>query len=197
VPYEAVKARFQQLALRHHPDRIVAESSCSSSSNVNSEEGPSTNDDNKDGSVNEKKQHTSITREQATRQFVRYRQAFEAIAEAGDGSGRAVLRSDADFYNVTANGANNSGIDEPAPPDYDDLSHHRRIDPQVLREVAEVAEQNMAPGGLDKGGMWQFAAAMREKARRGELPPLQVAEGEESRAQSGGKARRRRRRRRR
>eukprot|EP00563_Minutocellus_polymorphus_P015875 CAMPEP_0181050204 /NCGR_PEP_ID=MMETSP1070-20121207/16395_1 /TAXON_ID=265543 /ORGANISM="Minutocellus polymorphus, Strain NH13" /LENGTH=148 /DNA_ID=CAMNT_0023129141 /DNA_START=258 /DNA_END=701 /DNA_ORIENTATION=+ len=124
-----------------------------------------------------------LTTEEATSRFVRYRTAFEAIVESDDGSGLAVLRDDLDYHKLMSedHATNNtqsatSTPQEHVPPNYDDLSH-RHIDPQILREVAELTE-GMAPGGLDKGGMWQFAATMREKAKRGDLPPLQMSEGE-------------------
>ena len=126
---------------------------------------------------------------------MRYRTAFEAIVESDDGSGSAILRDDLDFRRLmseqgpaeTPNATSTAALHV---PNYDDAAH-RHIDPQVLREVAELAE-DMAPGGLDKGGMWQFAASMREKAKRGDLPPLQMSEGENA---NKTKARRRRRKR--
>ena len=160
-----------------------------------------------------------LAREEATKKFVRYRMAFEAIAESDDGSGLAILKEDAEYYKVLAKeeaaasqpNYNTFRHTEPqafhdlagfaervttwvlkqhVPPNYDDMSQ-LRVDPQVLHDVAEVSE-DMAPGGLDKGGMWQFAADMREKAKRGDLPPLQVSEGESNGRQ--GKSTRRRRR---
>ena len=108
--------------------------------------------------------------------FVRYRTAFEAIVESDDGSGSAVLREDFDFRKLMSEQGPAETPNAQYVPHYDDMSH-RHIDPQVLREVAELAE-DMAPGGLDKGGLWQFAASMREKAKRGDLPPLQMSEDE-------------------
>ena len=113
--------------------------------------------------------------------------------ESDDGSGLAILKEDAEYYKVAAdeNATRSKNIYRHVPPNYEDISR-LRIDPQVLHEMAQLSE-DMAPGGLDKGGMWQFAAAMREKAKRGDLPPLQVSEGENK---SQGKSTRRRRRRR-
>ena len=168
--YAEVKNRFQQLALEHHPDRITA---------TNQEDNSTHN----------------LTSEEATMRFVRYRTAFEAIVESDDGSGSAVLREDFDFRKVMTEQSNDQTTNAASAtaqhvPNYDDMSH-RHIDPQVLREVAELAE-DMAPGGLDKGGLWQFAASMREKAKRGDLPPLQMSVGENA---SETKTRRRRRKR--
>ena len=163
--YAEVKNRFQQLALEHHPDRIAA----------TNQEDSSTN---------------KLTSEVATLRFVRYRTAFEALVESDDGSGSAVLRDDFDFRKLMSEQGPTETPNAQYVPNYDDMSH-RHIDPQVLREVAELAE-DMAPGGLDKGGLWQFAASMREKAKRGDLPPLQMSEGENA---SKAKTRRRRRKR--
>ena len=166
--YAEVKNRFQQLALEHHPDRIAA----------TNQEDSSTN---------------KLTSEEATMRFVRYRTAFEAIVD--DGSGSAVLREDFDFRKLMSEQSHGDTTNAASAtaqhvPNYDDMSH-RHIDPQVLREVAELAE-DMAPGGLDKGGLWQFAASMRETAKRGDLPPLQMSVGDNA---SKTKTRRRRRKR--
>ena len=158
-----------------------------------------------------------LAREEATKRFVRYRMAFEAIVESDDGSGLAILKEDADkvlaeendaasqpnyntfrhtepqaFHNLAgfAERVTTWVLKQHVPPNYDDMSQ-LRVDPQLLHDVAEVSE-DMAPGGLDKGGMWQLAADMREKAKRGDLPPLQVSEGESNGRQ--GKSTRRRRR---
>jgi len=168
--YAEVKDRFQHLALQHHPDRIAA----------TNQEDNSTN---------------KLTSEEATMRFVRYRTAFEAIVVSDDGSGSAVLREDFDFRKLMSEQSHGDTTNAASAtaqhvPNYDDMSH-RHIEPQVLREVAELAE-DMAPGGLDKGGLWQFAASMREKAKRGDLPPLQMSVGENA---SKTKIRRRRRKR--
>lgn len=50
---------------------------------------------------------------------------------------------------------------------------HRSVDPRVLREAAHVSE-TMSPGGLDRGGMWEYARTMRAMQRDGKMPPLRV-----------------------
>lgn len=164
LSYAEVKIRFQKLAMKHHPDRIAKD----------------------DGN--------QLSQEEATERFVLYRSAFEAIAEANDGSGLAILRKDYDYGKFTSSvkGAGPSVPNaEHGPPNYDDLSHSH-IDPQVLREVAELTE-NMQQSGLDKGGMWAFAFSVKEMAKAGELPPLRVSEGENKDDSKTTKRRRRRR----
>ena len=181
--YAEVKSRFQKLALKHHPDRVAA---------VKSGKEP-------DGEV--VKKPNQLTREEATRRFVRYRMAFEAIVESDDGSGLAILKEDAEYYkvvaeeNAAANAQNARAGQLNVEPNYDDFSH-RHVDPQLLHELAELAEEvSTSPGGLPKSGFWQYAAYIRDKAQRGDLPPLQVSEGENVDSKSSKPTRRRRRRR--
>lgn len=181
--YSKVKSRFQKLAFKHHPDRLSA-------ATADKEEG---------GGKAEKQRQ--LTREEATRRFVRYRMAFEAIVESDDGSGSAILKEDAEYHkvvaeeNAAANLRNAKSGHLHVEPNYDDISH-RHVDPQALHELAELAEEvSMSPGGLPKSGFWQYAAYIRDKAQRGDLPPLQVSEGENaSRNNAKTKTRRRRRR---
>ncbi len=82
------------------------------------------------------------------------------------------------------------------PPPHDSDLFHSSLNPQILREVAQVAEE-MNPGGLDKGGMWQYANMVNRMAKEEGLPPLRVGNGgvEDKDDQStSGVARRRRKR---
>jgi hypothetical protein len=48
-----------------------------------------------------------------------------------------------------------------------------------LHEIADISEK-MNPGGLDRGGMWQYAkmiSNLREKSGGDGLPPLRVEGG--------------------
>lgn len=172
--YVEVKARFLELAMKHHPDT------------ANSDSNPEKKNINK---------------------FISIRSAFEAIVEGDDGD--AILRHDYELYQNVVGGDDDSRptrsmSDEEfdtwfheqtghkVPYNYDELAN-RHIDPAVLREVAELTE-GMSQGGLDKGGMWAFAASLRQRAKSGDLPPLRVSEGQKER-KDGKPARRRRRKR--
>lgn len=181
--YAEVKSRFQKLALKHHPDRLATATA------------------DKEGSGGKVEKHRQLTREEATSRFVRYRMAFEAIVESDDGSGLAILKEDADYYKVVAEETAATNLRNATPghlhvePNYDDISH-RHVDPQALHELAELAEEvATSPGGLPKSGFWQYAAYIRDKAQRGDLPPLQVSEGENASGNDAKPTRRRRRRR--
>ena len=73
---------------------------------------------------------------------------------------------------------------------------HPLVNPQILREVADVAK-NMNPGGLDKGGMQQYEDMihnMAEDEGKVSRPPLRVDGGEDaSNKGSGIRVKRRRR----
>lgn len=109
------------------------------------------------------------------RNFNRIKEAFDAIVE-GPG-GLAVLRGrhsakSSDYYSAKDNDGANS--------DNNNVQHHEKshtflhptLNPSILREVAQVAD--MSPGGLDRGGMWQYANMVRTVAEEEGLPPLQV-----------------------
>lgn len=125
--------------------------------------------------------------------FAAIRKAFEDITEGPNGE--AVLR-----YHVKSRQYYNDDdmeINQTADSSNDDSLLHSSINPQILHEVAQVAEE-MNPGGLDKGGMWQFANIVSKIAKEEGLPPLRVGvrEGTESGAEkkTGVASRRRRKR---
>ncbi|KAL3804025.1 hypothetical protein HJC23_006416 [Cyclotella cryptica] len=152
VSYDEVRAAFRRLALLHHPDTAARDTSDASS-------------------------ETSYTRTAST-EFARIREAFEAIVE-GPG-GVAVLR---DNYNGTvapqhSHESDNSDNAASHSHDQNTFFLHPSVNPQVLHEVVHVAN-TMNPGGLDRGGMWQYANMIRHMAEdQGKgLPPLRVAHG--------------------
>ena len=182
--YNEVKSRFQKLALKHHPDRLSAVAK------------------DKEESDGKAEKQLKLAREEATKRFVRYRMAFEAIVESDDGSGLAILKEDAEYYkvfseeNLASNAQNAKAGQLNVEPNYDDICH-RHVDPQLLHELAELAEEaSTSPGGLPKSGFWQYAAYIRDKAQRGDLPPLQVPEGKNASGNADKKQTRRRRRKR-
>lgn len=124
--YEAVKRRFLELALATHPD--VANQQTQS---------------NEDG--------TKTDPQHLVEDFVKLRQAFEAIRENTDGSSRLAEDSEASTWS-----------DESFQAWFHNETGHSDVlfemDLQTRKEVAEAASQ--AQGGLDKGGMWEMARAM-------------------------------------
>ena len=143
--------------------------------------------------------------------FTEIREAFEAIVEGPNGE--AILRNNNYYTSMMMSSSNEEHYDKNEmdirnnhkrpPPPHDNSNNnlmfqqHSSLNPQILREVAQVAEE-MNPGGLDKGGMWQYANMVNRMAKEDGLPPLQVGNGgddnndDESRT---GVARRRRKRR--
>lgn len=166
ITYEQVRIAFRELALKHHPD--TKKSSTGSSSSA---------------------------------EFTRIREAFEAIVEGPNGV--AILRDDYS-YRERSDRKDENEMDVPstgAKKDYNSFDDeqngflHPSVNPQVLHEVADVVEK-MNPGGLDKGGMWQYANMVHRMAKdesKG-LPPLRVGGGSDDDAKEKSSVRRRRRR---
>ncbi|CAJ1926090.1 unnamed protein product [Cylindrotheca closterium] len=129
--YETVKRRFLELALETHPD-VVNQSA--------------------DGGDNS----ASKDPQQLVDEFVKLRQAFEAIRENSDGSTGVVGDSEASSWS-----------DESFQAWFHNETGHSDVmfnmDLQTRKEVAEVASQ--AQGGLDHGGMWEMARAMAEQQK--------------------------------
>lgn len=182
--YKEVQLAFRKLALRYHPD----------TANNNSHPHGDETDHNNGVMVSSPSSFTEI------------REAFEAIFEGPNGE--AILREDNDYttssssfnQNIRRNSSQESDLHNhnkrPTPP-HDNNLFHSSINPQILREVAQVAEE-MNPGGLDKGGMWQYANMVNRMAKEEGLPPLQLGrddDGDNAESRSGSVARRRRKRR--
>ena len=103
--------------------------------------------------------------------FQRIKEAFDAIVEGPDGM--AVLRDGGDLWKERDNGNDtNTNSESNNSQDCNSALHSTSMNPSILREVAQVAD--MSPGGLDKGGMWQYANMIRNLEKEGKLPPLQV-----------------------
>jgi hypothetical protein len=106
------------------------------------------------------------------RHFNRIKDAFDAIVE-GPG-GMAVLRDPSSKSFGHSNSTNNEDANSSSNLHHE-TNHtflHPSLNPSILREVAQVAD--MSPGGLDRGGMWQYASMVRNMAEEEGLPPLQV-----------------------
>ena len=175
VKYEDVRIAFRKLALQHHPDTAASQSQHADST-LSSSSSSSTNNDT----------------------FATIRKAFEDIVEGPNGE--AVLRchdykKSRQYYNNDDMEINRTAVDSSSNDD--DSLLHSSINPQILHEVAQVAEE-MNPGGLDKGGMWQYANMIHKIAKEEGLPPLRVGVGEAeidgAERQSGVASRRRRKR---
>ena len=172
VTYEEVRVAFRELALKHHPDTNNGRNNNSNDSNSSAKE-----------------------------EFTRIRQAFESIMEGPNGM--AILRDgDVSYSTISTYDDENESNDTTTNDNYNSFQDeqngylHPSINPQILREVANVAEE-MNPGGLDKGGMWQYANMiknMAEKKGKDGLPPLRVGgkEGEDKGGGGGISGRRRR-----
>lgn len=134
--YEEVKGRFLEMALQTHPDLVNQHQSS----------------DDKDG----QKSDGSSDPQRLVDDFVKLRQAFEAIRENSDGSARLAQDSEASSWSDESFQAwfcNETG--------HGDVMF--QMDFKTRKEVAEAASQ--AQGGLDKGGMWEMARAMAEQQK--------------------------------
>lgn len=132
------------------------------------------------------KYHPDTSSGDTDKEFIRVKNAFEAIEEGEDGIAR--IRDD-----HHGNAHDDSRIrDEKEYSAFPGEFLHPSVNPQILHEVADVANK-MNPGGLDKGGMWQYAD-MISKMASSDLPPLRVEGGNDANNGNGTGNRRRRRR---
>lgn len=169
--YKEVQFAFRKLALRYHPD--------TANNNLHQQHNgdESSSDHNNYGVVM-----------MSSSSFTEIREAFEAIVEGPNGE--AILRnknyytsmssSNEEHYDKNEMDIRNNHKRPPLPP-HDNSNNnlfqqHSSLNPQILREVAQVAEE-MNPGGLDKGGMWQYANMVNRMVKEEGLPPLQVGNG--------------------
>ena len=136
--YDFVKRRFIELAMKTHPDVISS--------------SPSSSNDHNDANVDENKRD-------AADEFIRLRQAFEAIREDLD-DGTARLTTDGEDNNVAWSDDNYRAWF------YEETGHQDvmfKMDLATRKEVIDIATQSQ--GGLDKGGMWEMARNMAEQER--------------------------------
>ena len=138
----------------------------------------------------------SRTGRSSSQEFARIREAFESIVE-GPG-GVATLRGDFSYAAFGGRPEGKEGVPRPTakgplPSHHDEERNgflHPSVDPRILHEVSE-ASATMSPGGLDRGGMWQYAKMIRNMAEGESLPPLRV--GGDSKEENAGRVGRRRR----
>jgi hypothetical protein len=121
-----------------------------------------------------------------SREFTRIREAFEAIVE-GPG-GMAVLRENKLYESISSSQSKDDiKSTNESFHETNKAFLHPSLNPSILREVAEVAD--MSPGGLDKGGMWEYAKSIRNMAQEEGLPPLHVEGGENDQRRTGRRRR--------
>lgn len=87
-------------------------------------------------------------------EFIRLRQAFEAIRESSDGSARLAKEDDSSWSD-----------DNFQAWFYEETGHQDimfKMDLGTRKEVIEIAN-SQAQGGLDKGGMWEMARIMAQQ----------------------------------
>jgi DnaJ-class molecular chaperone len=142
--YQEVKRRFVELALQHHPDTIPVVKNNSDKNNNNSKD---------DGNVAyQDDQHKSVEH------FIRFRKAFEALKEDGNGIVSARHHDDEASLLWSSDEEFNAWF-------YEETGHADimfRMDMQTRKEVIHVV-QSQAQGGLDHGGMWEMARRMAEQ----------------------------------
>jgi len=151
-----VKKTFLRLALESHPD--VATSN-SSSIRTSASVGHLSSED------------AQQWKKRQIENFLRYRSAYESIVELADGSA-SIRQSCAEGDYVSSHEKDYSTDQEFQSWFYAQSKYagshdegNLALDPKTLREVADVAD-NMAQGGLDRGGMWAFAATVRDGLKR-------------------------------
>mmetsp|Transcript_5109 Transcript_5109/g.8416 ORF Transcript_5109/g.8416 Transcript_5109/m.8416 type:complete len:238 (-) Transcript_5109:68-781(-) len=182
--YKEVQLAFRKLALRYHPDTA-------------------NNNSRQQHNGDESSDHNNGVVMMSSSSFTEIREAFEAIVEGPNGE--AILRNNNNYSSMSSSDDENYDKNEmdirnnnhkrpPPPHDISNNLFHSSINPQILREVAQVAEE-MNPGGLDKGGMWQYANMVNRMAKEEGLPPLRVGKGGDDNESRSGVARRRRKRR--
>lgn len=140
VTYNEVKKQFIKLAMLHHPDKLSQR---------------------KKGLSDEEKRN-------ASKSFIYYRNAFESIKEMPNGGatyvGGGPAGSDDDHQKESEfNSWFHKETGYTVPFSMGDIQTF--MDPTVLKEVAEITK-GMSPGGLDKGGMWELAAHIRNQSEK-------------------------------
>ena len=146
--YQNVKRRFIELALKHHPDVSTHEDDRTAAA---------------DGEKNPRDDDATSRRRDAksAEEFIRLRQAFEAIRENADGTARLALDGDDDSTHSWRT------EEEFQAWFYEETGHQDvmfKMDFQMRKEVIDVAN-SQSQGGLDKGGMWEMARAMAEQEK--------------------------------
>jgi hypothetical protein len=121
---------------------------------------------------------TSSSRsDNSEKDFIRIKAAFEAIEE--DDTGMAVVRGNRPYMEDDhETSANRNEKKKYSPSSQDEQFLHSSLDPQILRELHDVANK-LNPGGLDKGGFWAYANMIGRMSLT-DLPPLRVDSGNDA-----------------
>ena len=111
------------------------------------------------------------------KEFIRIKAAFEAIEE--DDTGMAVVRGNRPYIEDEHETSTNQNENKKySPSSQDEQFLHSSLDPQILRELHDVANK-LNPGGLDKGGFWAYANMIGRMSLT-DLPPLRVDSGNDA-----------------
>ena len=116
---------------------------------------------------------TSEGRNKDSEDFTRIKEAFDSIVEGPDGI--AVLRDS--YHEARPEHKSNVSSESQHETNHYASFLHSSLNPSILREVVEAAD--MSPGGLDRGGMWEYARHVRNMANEDGLPPLRMEGGGE------------------
>lgn len=109
-------------------------------------------------------------------EFIRITAAFEAIEE--DDTGMAVVRGNRPYIDDEHETSTNQNEKKKYSPSSQEQFLHSSLDPQILRELHDVANK-LNPGGLDKGGFWAYANMIGRMSLT-DLPPLRVDSGNDA-----------------
>ena len=116
---------------------------------------------------------TSQGRNKDSNEFTRIKEAFDSIVEGPDGI--AVLREHSSKVRREHKSNDSGESSQHETTNHNASFLHPSLNPSILREVVEVAD--MSPGGLDKGGMWEYARSVQNMAKEDGLPPLRMEGG--------------------
>eukprot|EP00549_Striatella_unipunctata_P016212 CAMPEP_0118725484 /NCGR_PEP_ID=MMETSP0800-20121206/33166_1 /TAXON_ID=210618 ORGANISM="Striatella unipunctata, Strain CCMP2910" /NCGR_SAMPLE_ID=MMETSP0800 /ASSEMBLY_ACC=CAM_ASM_000638 /LENGTH=195 /DNA_ID=CAMNT_0006634189 /DNA_START=1345 /DNA_END=1932 /DNA_ORIENTATION=+ len=107
-------------------------------------------------------------KKRAVEKFIEIREAFESLVESKSGE---LSWSTKEEEKLSQMGREEwfRGVTGHTMGDF-----MSRLQNHQIRELIEVSE-TMNPGGLDKGGMWQLAAMMKNQAQKHGMPPAEIA----------------------
>lgn len=138
IPYSTVKKAFFKLALQFHPDTA------------------------------DKITDTKAQNQDPAELFHQIRTAFESIIQDPDNPNMAILRPLEDDDESNSIWKDNREFDSWFQQE---TGHHApfmfEMDPETMREVAEMTENNEG-GGLDRGGMWHLAKMVSQNYKDNE-----------------------------
>lgn len=163
--YNDARQAFLKIALKYHPDTIVHRNN--SNERKNSDEETNSNEE----VAEEAKASLEEQKRIGAKRFTEARDALAQLTFEGDDlHGRAILSKEfphaseiknQEFEHWYQSAMAKAGWHN-APSSMDLSNYHLTQDSKTMKEIAKVAE-TMSPGGLDRGGMWQMAQAIKNK----------------------------------